>query len=133
MAPKNKLPVTELLKNLEFSSKNEEHLEVLDNSSKILRVTPDHEEALRKKVIALINLDKYDEAFKTINEFPKNVDLFLSLEKAYVLYKLHKHDDLKELISKIPSHRGLDHILAQDVSSSLNFAKFTGLFQLIIL
>lgn len=110
------MSLNELIKKLELFSADERHEEVFESSFEILKTSPQDSTALRLTIVSLINLDKYEKAYKILNQFQPNEKDPLTLEKLYILYKLGKDKELGEEFSKINEedlNKGLLHLKAQ--------------------
>lgn len=112
--------LTALLGKLEVYSKTDSHRQVYDTAKLILQKDRSNIAALKRSLVALINMDNYTDAKKLIDENKSLIDSnksFLLLELAYVYYKLEssKEEDLLQLADfTTPSNiRGFNHILAQ--------------------
>lgn len=89
----------------------EEILEVCDAT---LKRTKDDLEAQHYKVVALLKLDRFDDAIRVLEEGGERLKRTCQLEHAYTLYKLGELDKARALATMIDS-RGAMHIEAQAV------------------
>lgn len=119
MVKKEKATIEELFSRLEVYSEKDEHEGVLDCATRILAQNGDDETALRAKIIALVNLDKFNEAYKAF-EGNRRVKEDLKLALGYVLYKLNKVEELEKLDTSV---RGIQHELAQTYYKKEDFKK----------
>jgi signal recognition particle subunit SRP72 len=119
MVKKEKATIEELFSRLHVYSEKDEHEGVLDCATRILAQNSSDETALRAKIIALVNLDKFTEAYKAF-EGNDRVKEDLKLAYGYVLYKLNKVDDLEKLDTSV---RGIQHELAQAYYKKEDFKK----------
>ncbi|OWB63102.1 hypothetical protein B5S29_g4058 [[Candida] boidinii] len=106
--------LTDLLSQLQVHSNSDAHKEVYDCSLKILKKDSSNVAALKKSLIALINLDKYTTAYSLLQKYTSLLSSDdVLLESAYVYYKLENTEELEKLASINKENRGLKHILAQ--------------------
>lgn len=106
--------LTDLLTQLQVHSNSDAHKEVYDCSLKILKKDSSNIAALKKSLIALINLDKYTTAYSLLQKYTSLLSSDdVLLESAYVYYKLENTEELEKLASINKENRGLKHILAQ--------------------
>lgn len=107
-----------LLKNLSFDDEDDE--QILNHANNVLKKYKTDASALRTKLIALIKLERYDEAIKLLdsNDVKDKIDN-LELERAYCLYKVGRIADAAEVAKKgasgVKQKRGLQHVEAQSV------------------
>jgi len=89
----------------------EDHEEVLKAANAVLKTskTPD---ALHTRVVALLKLDRFDDALRALDEGGDKLAERCILEKAYALYKTGKLDDA-EALAQGQQRRGLKHVSAQ--------------------
>lgn len=106
--------LTDLLSQLQVHSNSDAHQEVYDCSIKILKKDSTNVSALKKSLIALINLDKYPTAYSLLQKYTSLLTFDdVLLESAYVYYKLENTEELEKLALNNKENRGLKHILAQ--------------------
>lgn len=128
MVKKDKVPIEELFSRLKVYSAKDEHEGVLDCATRILTQDSNDESALRSKIIALVQLDRFNEAYETLKGSTQAKNNMV-LAHAYVLYKLNKISELESLVesSKAGSdlfiQRGIKHSLAQAYYKSEDFHK----------
>lgn len=70
-------------------------------------------------MVSLINMDKYQQAFKLVQKVPEDIHSQFPIEKAYVYYKLGRSDLLNDVYeqrdkSDLLADRALKHVFAQD-------------------
>ena len=109
--------LNELFKQLEVDSANDQHEEVLETASEILKTNPHDKRALKLVVVSLINLDRYLKALKVLKTTQAPVDELL-LERLYVYYKLNLDRELAEEFERLSDevltkNKGLVHLKAQ--------------------
>lgn len=107
-----------LLKNLSVDDEDDE--QILSHANNVLKKFKTDASALRTKLVALIKLERYDEAIKLLDseDIKDKIDN-LELERAYCLYKVGRMADAAEIAKKgaagAKRKRGLQHVEAQSV------------------
>jgi len=109
-----------LLKKLSVDDEDDE--QILNHANNVLKKFKTDASALRTKLVALIKLERYDDAIKLLdNEDVKDKLDNLELERAYCLYKVGRIADAAEVAKKgaagAKRKRGLQHVEAQSVYS----------------
>lgn len=107
-----------LLKQLSLDDENADHEEILKHANHVLKSSKGNLRALHTRVVALLNLDRHDDALLVFNspDGDKIKDAAV-LEYAYCLYKCGKLQEAVELAQKAGLQgRALKHIAAQAVS-----------------
>lgn len=107
-----------LLSKLEVHSARDEHKEVLQTALQVLAAAADGQKAnplaLKRALVANIQMDNYAQAFQLIQKFPPTgLEEQLKLELAYVYYKLNKGSELLSLSQTVQINVPFKHILAQ--------------------
>jgi len=89
----------------------EDHEEVLKAANAVLKTskTPD---ALHTRVVALLKLDRFEDALRSLDDGGDKLAERCSLEKAYALYKTGKLEEAAALVQG-KEGRGLKHVSAQ--------------------
>ncbi|KAK5256861.1 Signal recognition particle subunit SRP72, partial [Exophiala xenobiotica] len=90
----------------------DDHEQILDACNKALKTSKPDLEAQHVKVVALLKLDRYDEAVKFIEGAGDTLQKTADVEYAYALYKTGRLEEAVELSSK-SQERGARHIEAQ--------------------
>ena len=103
------------LTSLLASAAIDDHEEILKASNSALKQSSGDVEALRTKIIALLRLDRYEDALQTIGNGETEFQQKCYFEKAYALYKLGKLEDARKTAGDIADHRGAKHVEAQSV------------------
>ena len=93
-----KLDKTKAYNDLKETIEKADHNQILTICNKILTEYPSEKEAIKSKIIALINLGKSEEAISFIKE--KKCENENNLEYAYALYDTKKYKDSIEEINK---------------------------------
>lgn len=84
-----------------------------------MRLVPDDSDAIRTKLFLLLQTDQYGEALKLLDaDSSGKQPRFGKLEKTYVLYRLHREDEARDILDGLGAHtvesaRGLQHLDAQ--------------------
>ena len=91
--------------------------EVLKACNATLKKSKNDVEAQHVKAIALLKLDRYDDALRTLEAGGDPLKEKGSLEWAYTLYKVGKPKEAAEQAARSGDGRGAQHIEAQAVSS----------------
>ncbi|KAK6501621.1 Signal recognition particle core component [Arthrobotrys musiformis] len=117
-----------LLQNLSLDE-NQSHEEVLRHANNILKSSSDPQ-TIRTRVVALIKLERYDEAVKSIEQAGSSG---LGFEHAYCLYKLGDLKGALEIsIDKVETERrqrALKHLHAQAQYRAENFESATAIYE----
>ncbi|UXI20383.1 natriuretic peptides receptor [Sarcoptes scabiei] len=115
------------LKKLENNGEYEQSMKIV---SKILHIKPDHRKALHCKIVCLIQLNRFEEALKLIDELNQKNDEqsrghHFKLEKCYCKYRLNNIEDalrdLNEPNYKSDDEFGLNELKAQALYRLENF------------
>ncbi|KAJ4389127.1 Signal recognition particle subunit SRP72 [Gnomoniopsis smithogilvyi] len=95
----------------------EDHDEALSTADAALKATPNHLPAQQTKVIALLRLERYDDALRVIASGGDQLEARCVLGKSYALYKTGALDEafahLKKYEGALGSDRALRHVAAQ--------------------
>lgn len=103
---------TATLTSLLRGSTIEDHDEVLKAANAVLKAKKNDPEALHTRVVALLKLDRFDDALRALDDGGDKLAERCVLEKAYALYKTGKLAEAEELVQG-KQKRGLQHIAAQ--------------------
>lgn len=90
----------------------DDHEDVLKASNGALKKAKTDTQAQHVKVVALLNLDRFDDAARVFEEGGEALKEQASLEYAYALYKTGKLDEA-EKVARSSDQRGYKHVLAQ--------------------
>lgn len=93
----------------------EDHDEVLRACNSALKKSKTDEEAQHVKVIALLKLDRYEDALRAFEDGGERLKDRLPLERAYALYKQGKYAEEEKVTQLAGGERGLRHVEAQTV------------------
>ncbi|KAL9102187.1 MAG: hypothetical protein Q9163_002635 [Psora crenata] len=105
---------------LKQSSIND-HEEILRASDAALKTSKNDPELLHIRLIALLKLDRYDDALRMLEEDQGNLKKQANVERAYALYKTGKFEEAKSLAKSIGESRGARHVEAQASYRSEDF------------
>ena len=106
---------TNTLANLLRQGTIDDHDELLKAANAALRSSKTDVEAQHVKLVALLKLDRYDEAIKTLEAGGDRLKESAGLEYAYALYKAGKPEEAAKIAEK-REDRGSRHVEAQAVS-----------------
>lgn len=93
----------------------DDHEEVLQSCNAVLAKSKSNLQAQHMKVVALLKLDRYEEALKTFQAGGDALKQSASLEYAYASYKCGKLEEATEALTRTASGRGASHLEAQVV------------------
>ncbi|KAI0472189.1 hypothetical protein GGR56DRAFT_111271 [Xylariaceae sp. FL0804] len=94
----------------------QDHDEVLKAANAALKVSKSNLQAHHTRVVALLKLDRFDDALRAISEGGNQLENSCLLEKAYALYKSGQLEDAREAVKRASpdrSSRALAHLAAQ--------------------
>ncbi|KAH8805596.1 hypothetical protein F5884DRAFT_799947 [Xylogone sp. PMI_703] len=102
------------LSSLLRSATIDDHEEILKAANAVLKTSKNDPKALHTRVIALLNLDRFEDALRALDEGGDKLSQECVLEQAYALYKTGKLVEAEELARGVSSsERGLKHVAAQ--------------------
>jgi signal recognition particle subunit SRP72 len=112
-----------LLRNLSIAEDEPDHEEILKHANNVLRTAKGNHRALHTKIVALLNLDRHEDALRLLNSNDgRQIADLSAIERAYCLYKVGKLEEAAELTARAKVNgrkgRGLKHIAAQVVGRS---------------
>lgn len=93
----------------------DDHEEVLQACSVALSKNKSDQSARHIRVIALLKLDRYEDALRIFEAGGDDLKKRASFEYAYSLYKIGKLDESLDALSQSGNHRGANHLEAQVV------------------
>jgi signal recognition particle subunit SRP72 len=105
---------TATLSSLLKQSSITDHDEVLRACNASLKNSKTDLEALHAKVVALLKLDRYDDALRVLDEGGEEIKKKAALERAYALYKVGRLEEAEKVVKNVSS-RGGKHVEAQTV------------------
>ena len=92
----------------------DDHEEIIKTCDAVLRQSKGDIEAQRVKCIALLKLERYDDALRVLEQGGEDVKQRCQLERAYALYRNGDLRQAKEL-ARQTAGRGARHVEAQAV------------------
>lgn len=92
-----------------------DHEEVLRACNASLKASRNDLETQHIKFIALLKLDRYDDALRVLVESGDRLIQRAGVERAYTLYKVGKLEEAKKVAKGIEDQRGARHVEAQAV------------------
>ncbi|KAI4158818.1 MAG: hypothetical protein LQ342_007115 [Letrouitia transgressa] len=107
----------------------EDHEEVLQACNAVLKHSKKDVTAQHVKAVALLKLDKYDDALRVLEEGGATLKNGAQLETAYALYKTGKLDEAKIVAQSITNDRGARHVEAQASYRSEEFLRAASLYK----
>ena len=105
---------TATLSSLLKQSSITDHAEVLRACNALLEKSKTDPNALHTKVVALLKLDRYDDALRVLEEGGNETKKKAALEWSYALYKVGRLEEAEAVVKEVLS-RGGRHVEAQTV------------------
>lgn len=96
----------------------EDHEEVLKACNASLKISKGDLELQHVKFVALLKLDRYDDALRVLEEGGDRLKPRVPIERAYALYKIGEFEEAKDLARSVSEERGARHVEAQAVRFS---------------
>lgn len=93
----------------------EDHEEVLKACNASLKQSKGDLELQHIKIVALLKLDRYDDALRVLEEGGDRLKQRVPTESAYALYKVGEFEEAKNVAKRISDERGARHVEAQAV------------------
>lgn len=93
----------------------DDHEEVLKSCNETLKKSKNDQNAQHIKAIALLKLDRYEDALRVFEAGGDALKKSAGLEYAYVLYKSGKLEEALDAVTKSGAGRGAGHLEAQVV------------------
>ncbi|KAG0647482.1 Signal recognition particle subunit SRP72 [Hyphodiscus hymeniophilus] len=90
----------------------EDHEEVLKAANAVLKTSKNNPDGLHTRVVALLKLDRFDDALRALDDGGDKLADRCMLEKAYALYKTGQLAEAERL-ARGSDERGLQHVAAQ--------------------
>lgn len=111
MASNSTATLTSLLR----SSSITDHDEILKAANAVLKSSKNNADALHTRVVALVKLDRFEDALRALDDGGDKLAQRCVLEKSYALYKTGQLAEAEKLASSSLSgnQRGLKHVAAQ--------------------
>lgn len=108
----------------------EDHDEVLKAANAVLKSAKGDPKALHTRVVALLKLDRFDDALRALDDGGDKLAAQCVLEKAYALYKTGKLAEAEALVQGA-DRRGLKHVAAQIAYRSEKFEDAARMYKLL--
>ena len=96
----------------------DDHNEILQACNVSLKQSKTDLETQHIRFVALLKLDRFDDALRVLDEAGDKLKQEAKLERAYALYKTGELQEAKEIARGIEADRGARHVEAQAVSFS---------------
>ena len=94
-----------------------DHEEILRACTASLKSSKSDLETQHVRFVALLKLDRYDDALRVLAEAGPALKAKAKLEHAYALYKSEQLEEARDLARGLGKERGARHVEAQAVSS----------------
>jgi len=92
----------------------DDHEEVLKAANAAIKANRADEDAQHTRVVALLKLDRFDDAVRAISEGGVKIESRCALEKAYALYKLGQLDEAAAHLKSFGlGKRSFSHVASQ--------------------
>ena len=92
-----------------------DHEEVLRASTASLKASQNDIETQCIKFVALLKLDRYDDALRVLEEGGDRLKQRVVVERAYALYRIGELEEAKNIAKQVTDDRGARHVEAQAV------------------
>lgn len=125
MATSTKASLSVLLQNTTL----DDHGEVLTLCNAALKKSKTDVEAQQVKAVALLKLDRYEEALHHFEESGNELKEKATLEYAYTLYKTGNLEEAARIASTVGDSRGAKHVEAQATYRAENFLRTAELYK----
>lgn len=113
---------TAVLSSLLSSSTIDDHEERLKQANDDLKRDKTNRDALYNRLVALIKLDRFDDALRALNDGGDKLGTQCALEKSYALYKTGQLEEAAKVVRETnEDSRGLKHVAAQVAYRSERF------------
>lgn len=93
----------------------EDHEEVLRSCNTLLKQSKNDLDVQHVKIVALLNLDRFEDAIRVLEAGGDRLKEKARLELAYALYKVGDLEEAKVVASSVTDDRGARHVEAQAV------------------
>ncbi|KAI9773607.1 MAG: Signal recognition particle core component [Geoglossum simile] len=124
--PSARKSITTLLRQTSLN----DHEEVLEAADTVLKESGTDVEALHVKIVALLRLDRYEDALRVLEEGGDRLKERAALEWAYALYKVGRYSDAEGAAMRAGGKsRGLNHVEAQTYYRLENFSKAVEIYR----
>lgn len=106
----------------------EDHHEILRAADAVLKSSKNNQDALHTKVVALLKLDRFEDALRVVDDGGDKLVERCVLEKAYALYKTGQLAEAEEL-AQGSNKRGVKHVAAQVAYRAENFGNAAKIYK----
>ncbi|RDA89910.1 hypothetical protein CP533_6207 [Ophiocordyceps camponoti-saundersi (nom. inval.)] len=118
------------LSNLLRSASLDDHDEILKAANAAIKADKNNELAHHTRVVALLKLDRFEDALRAISEAGDKLQTVCLLEKAYALYKTGRLDEASTVIgSNNSDERSLRHVAAQVAYRAERFGEAESIYR----
>lgn len=117
------------LSSLLQQSSLDDHESLLESAEKSLSADSNDVRAQRVKVVALLKLDRYQDALKVFESAPDTLKTQARLEWAYTLYKNGRLEEAVQVASQDEKDRSLSHVLAQTTYRAEDFDRSASIYE----
>ncbi|KAL8916713.1 MAG: hypothetical protein Q9208_008360 [Pyrenodesmia sp. 3 TL-2023] len=107
----------------------EDHEEILRASDASLKQSKKDTKSLHAKVVALLKLDKYEDALQILEDGEDILRDEAQLERSYALYKTGQLDEARKIAADIDDDRGSRHVEAQALYRLEDFQHSASLYR----
>ncbi|KAI9756300.1 MAG: hypothetical protein M4579_003892 [Chaenotheca gracillima] len=121
--------VSQSLSSLLRQTTLDDHDEVLRAANAALKKSKTDLEAQHVKVVALLKLDRYDDALRVLEDGGMKLKERAILERAYALYKTGHFGEAEEVAKSAPSGKGYRYVEAQATYRLENFPRAAQLYK----
>lgn len=125
-------PAIAALNSLLRRSTVEDHDKALKLANAAIKASKDSSDDLataqHTRVVALLKLDRFDDALRAIAEGGANLEKLCPFEKAYALYKIGDLQAAQALLQGADPGRGLKHVAAQVAYRAEKFEKAASIY-----
>ena len=104
-------------------SEIDDHEEVIKACNASLKQSKADVEAQHAKIVALLKLERYEDALRVLEEGGENLKRHAAIERAYALYRTGELSEAKRIAKSIADDRGARHVEAQAVRISSIWGK----------
>ncbi|KAH7309433.1 hypothetical protein B0I35DRAFT_453201 [Stachybotrys elegans] len=107
----------------------DDHNEVYEAATAALRANASDLSSQHTQVVALLNLDRFDDALRVLSQGGDRLEALCRFEKAYALYKTGSLDEAAALLRSGPDDdRGFKHVAAQVAYRSERFDEAASIY-----
>lgn len=93
----------------------EDHEEILQACNASLKQSKKALGTLHAKVVALLKLERYEDALRVLEDGGEGLKNVAQLERSYALYRTGQLQEARDIAKGMDNHRGASHVEAQAV------------------